>query len=175
MRPARTCASSGRSTAPRSIRFRGSSGSYNDTAIKDRGLFEVQLGSGATMLGTPDAQGRYSLYGNPLPNAPKWIAHMTARWGIPTAAGNEFYVYTDWAYRSKVSFFLSRSIEFTGKPLLEGGLRGGYVWSNGRYEAALFVRNITNQIRVTGAIAFNNLTGFINEPRTYGAQFKALF
>ena len=28
---------------------------------------------------------------------------------------------------------------------------------------------------VNGAIDFNNLTGFINEPRTFGAQFKAMF
>jgi iron complex outermembrane receptor protein len=38
-----------------------------------------------------------------------------------------------------------------------------------------FVRNITNQIRVTGAIDFNNRTGFINDPRTFGVQFKASF
>ena len=42
-------------------------------------------------------------------------------------------------------------------------------------EVAGFARNVTNQVRVTGAIDFNNLTGFINEPRTYGVQFKALF
>jgi iron complex outermembrane receptor protein len=27
-------------------------------------------------------------------------------------------------------------------------------------------------VRVTGGIDFNNLTGFINDPRTYGVQFK---
>ena len=39
----------------------------------------------------------------------------------------------------------------------------------------MFGRNITNQTRVTGAIDFNNLTGFINEPRMWGVQFKAMF
>ena len=42
-------------------------------------------------------------------------------------------------------------------------------------EAAAFVRNVTNQIRVVGGIDFNNLTGFINDPRTIGASFKASF
>jgi len=28
---------------------------------------------------------------------------------------------------------------------------------------------------VTGAIDFNNPTGFINDPRTVGVRFKALF
>ncbi len=37
------------------------------------------------------------------------------------------------------------------------------------------MRKVTHQIRVTGAIDFNDLTGFINDPRTYGLQFKALF
>lgn len=149
--------------------------SYNDTEIKDRSLAMPPAGSGATMIGTPDAQGNYSIYGNPLPNAPKWIANLTARYSIPTADGNEYYIYTDWAYRSKVNFFLYRAVEFTGKPLTEGGLRVGYLWNNGKYEVAGFVRNITDKVVVNGAIDFNNLTGFINDPRTYGVQFKALF
>ncbi|MFN5049192.1 TonB-dependent receptor [Roseateles sp.] len=149
--------------------------SYNDTEIKDRSLAMPPAGSGATMIGTPDAKGNYSIYGNPLPNAPKWIANLTARYSIPTADGNEYYIYTDWAYRSKVNFFLYRAVEFTGKPLTEGGLRVGYLWNNGKYEVAGFVRNITDKVVVNGAIDFNNLTGFINDPRTYGVQFKALF
>lgn len=149
--------------------------SYNDTELKDRSLALPRSGSNPTVLDPAVGGGNFSIYGNPLPNAPKWIANLTARYSIPTAAGNEFYIYTDWAYRSKVNFFLYDSKEFTGKALTEGGLRLGYIWNNGKYEAALFGRNITNQIRVTGAIDFNNMTGFINDPRTYGVQFKALF
>jgi iron complex outermembrane receptor protein len=99
---------------------------------------------------------------------------MTARYSIPTADG-EYFIFTDWAYRSRVNIFLYEALEFTAKPLTEGGLRVGYIWGNGKYEAAVFGRNVTNQVRVTGAIDFNNLTGFINDPRTYGVQFKALF
>jgi iron complex outermembrane receptor protein len=54
-------------------------------------------------------------------------------------------------------------------------VRVGYIWGNGKYDAAIFGRNITNQIRVVGGIDFNNLTGFINEPRTWGVQFRAQF
>ncbi|WP_343631627.1 TonB-dependent receptor [Roseateles sp.] len=152
-------------------------GSLNNTKIRDASLSLPACGGGCTML-DPLVAGsttNYSIDGNSLPNAPKWVANLTARYSIPTPAGNEFYIYTDWAYRSKVNFFLYQSTEFTGKALTEGGLRAGYVWNNGKYEVAGFVRNITNQIRVTGAIDFNNLTGFINDPRTYGVQFKALF
>jgi len=119
--------------------------------------------------------GAVQVNGNPLPQAPKYIANVTARYGLPLANGGEWFVYTDWSYRSSVNFFLYESKEFTGKAMTIGGLRSGYDWDNGKYEVAGFVRNLTNQIRVTGAIDFDNLTGFINDPRTWGVQFKSTF
>ena len=155
-------------------------GSLNNTKIKDSGLGvppggSLKVGTGFPTVLDPIVNGNAMVDGNPLPNAPKWTYNLTARWSIPLASGDEVYVYTDWAYRSKVNFFLYEATEFTGKALTEGGLRVGYLWGNGKYEAAGFVRNLTNQVRVTGAIDFNNLTGFINEPRTYGVQLKAMF
>ncbi|WP_423596825.1 TonB-dependent receptor [Roseateles sp. MS654] len=150
-------------------------GSYNKATIKDKGLTVSGCGGGCTMLDPAAGNGQFFVDGNQLPQAPKVVYNLTARYSIPTAGGNEFYIYTDWAYRSKVSFFLYESKEFIGKSLTEGGLRAGYIWNNGKYEVAGFVRNITNQVRVTGGIDFNNLTGFINDPRTYGVQFKAIF
>jgi iron complex outermembrane receptor protein len=81
----------------------------------------------------------------------------------------------DVAYRSKVNFFLYESKEFTGKPLTTVGLRAGYLWGSGKYEASAFVRNLANEIHAVGGIDFNNLTGFINEPRVVGVQFRANF
>ena len=40
---------------------------------------------------------------------------------------------------------------------------------------ALFGRNITDEENVKGAIDFNNLTGFDNEPRIIGASFRTRF
>ncbi len=112
--------------------------------------------------------------GNPLPQAPQVITNLTLRYGVPVGNG-EVFAYTDWSYRSKVNFFLYESTEFTGKPLTEGGLRVGYDWNQEKYEVAAFGRNITNEVVATGAIDFDNLTGFINEPRIFGVQFKAKF
>ena len=151
------------------------SGSYNDTKIKDPTLAVSGCGGGCTVTNPSNGAGKFLIDGNPLPNAPKWVGNVTARYGIPMANGAELYLYTDWAYRSKVNFGLYQSVEFTGKPLLEGGLRVGYVWNEGKYEVAAFGRNITNKIVATGGIDFNNLTGFINDPRTFGVQFKATF
>jgi len=155
---------------------------YNDTEIKDPTLAVSPCGTGlfppprlnCTVTNPLDANGKALINGNPLPQAPKTTFNFTARYSQPTTNG-EWYVFTDWVYRSKVNFFLYESVEFTGKALTEGGLRLGYTWSNGKYDAAVFGRNITNQIRIVGGIDFNNLTGFINEPRTWGVQFKASF
>ncbi|HEY9239048.1 MAG TPA: TonB-dependent receptor, partial [Burkholderiaceae bacterium] len=151
------------------------SASYNDTEIKDPALVVSGCGGGCTVLNPSDGAGRFFIDGNALPNAPKWIATVTARYGIPTASGGEWFVYTDWSYRSKVNFFLYESTEFTGKAYTEGGLRIGYLWNDGKYEVAAFARNITNKVVATGGIDFNNLTGFINDPRTLGIQFRTQF
>lgn len=148
--------------------------SYNDTQIKDRDL-AVSVCAQCTVTDPLDATGKALIDGNQLPQAPKWVHNLTARYSVGLGDGSELYVYTDWAYRSEVNFFLYDSIEFTGKSSLEGGLRIGYGWDYGNYEVALYGRNITDQTRVVGGIDFNNLTGFLNEPRTVGVEFNAKF
>ena len=147
---------------------------YNDTQIKDGNLV-VATCAACTVTNPGPSAGKANINGNPLPQAPKNTASFTLKYSQPMANGTEFYAYTDWVYRSSVNFFLYESVEFTGKALTEGGLRLGYLWGNGKYDLAAYGRNITNQQRIVGGIDFNNLTGFINEPRSYGVQFKAMF
>lgn len=147
--------------------------SYNDTEIRDDTL-SVAVCAACTVTDPLDAAGRALIDGNPLPQAPEWVHNLTARYGVPLAGG-ELYFVTDWAYRSEVNFFLYESREFRGKSSLEGGLRIGYLWNQGDQEVALFGRNITDQERIVGAIDFNNLTGFLNEPRTWGVEFRTRF
>ncbi len=149
--------------------------SYNFTKIKDPNLFINPCGSGCTVLDpttTIDGATAALVDGNPLPQSPKWIANITARYSIPVGNG-EFFAYTDWAYRSKVDFFIYQSTEYTGKPWVIGGLRVGYDWDGGKREVALFGRNITNKVAIIGGIDFDNLTGYVNEPRIWGVQFRA--
>ena len=154
--------------------------SYNDTEIQDDDIlvgvcFACTVTDPIVLVGDPPNQTPFAVIdGNPLPQAPEVIANFTLRYGIPVGNG-EIFAHTDWAYRSEVNFFLYESIEFTGKALLEGGLRVGYNWNGGKYEAALFGRNITDEEVATGGIDFNNLTGFLNEPQIFGVQFKAKF
>jgi iron complex outermembrane recepter protein len=151
-------------------------GSYNHTEIKDRDLATSTCSAWVCTVTDPvNADGYAQLYGNPLPQAAKWIGNATLRYGIPVGDDGEVFFYTDWSYRSEVNLFLYESREFIGQPLFEGGAKVGYSWGAGAYEASVFCRNCTNQIRATGAIDFDNLTGFINDPRIVGVQFRATF
>ncbi len=158
-------------------------GSYNDTEIKDGKLFIQQCGNFANTGGVAGCTvtdpvgpfpGTVRIDGNPLPRAPKWQSNFTLRYSTPVANG-EFYAVTDWAYRSEYNMFLYEAKEYRAKSLLEGGVRVGYKWQDGKYEVAAFGRNITNKVQSVAAIDFDNLTGITNEPRTLGAQFKANF
>lgn len=149
--------------------------SYNDTEIQDDTLAVQPCGGGCTVFDpTGPIAGTVLLDGNRLPQAPLKVANITARYGIPMANG-ELFFYTDWAYRSEVSFFLYDSAEFNGAALTEGGLRVGYNWNNDGYQIAVFGRNITDAEELVGGIDFNNLTGFVNEPRTFGIEFTARY
>ncbi|ASP49539.1 TonB-dependent receptor [Cognaticolwellia beringensis] len=150
--------------------------SYNHTELQDDTVAVPGCGGGCTVTDPLNGDGLAMIDGNSLPQSPEWISNFAARWTKEVGDG-EIYVYTDWSYRSEVNFFLYESIEFTGDALLEGGVRVGYEWySDGaEYEVALFGRNITDEEQLTGAIDFNNLTGYVNEPRFWGVEFKANF
>ncbi len=152
--------------------------SYNKTEIKDDLLLAPGCGAPCTILDPPvfDGTGNligYNISGNSFPNAPEWIANVTARYSVPFRSG-EVYAFTDWAYKGAVNFFLYDSLEFGEDGFWEGGLRVGYLSPRG-YDASIFVRNLTDEERLEGAIDFNNLTGFVNEPRTYGIQLRWQF
>jgi hypothetical protein len=79
------------------------------------------------------------------------VANATARYAISLSSGRgEIFVFTDWAYRSRIRFFLYESVEFQDRSLLEGGVRIGYARDRGRYEIAAFGRNITNDTSIEG-------------------------
>ncbi len=148
--------------------------SYNHNEIKDAGAFVAGCGAGCTVLdpvrvGSP---GIFSINGNQLPQSPRWIANWTAGYAAPMGDG-EAYVFTDWAYRSKVQFFLYESVEFSDDKMLEGGLRIGY--RTDKFDVAAFARNITNDVSAVSGIDFNNLTAMVNEPRVFGVEASVKF
>lgn len=162
--------------------------SFNDTEIQDQGLTTAACGavrvdtfpdvSLCTILdpivtpAAPFSAAIVSIDGNSLPQSPRWIANWTARYSIPVGDG-EVYAFTDWAYRSKINFFLYESLEFQDNSQLEGGVRVGYKTDS--FELAGFVRNITNDTSAVSGIDFNNLTAMVNEPRVWGVSAAVNF
>ncbi|WP_114394064.1 TonB-dependent receptor [Oleisolibacter albus] len=149
--------------------------SYNYTEIKDS---DVAVGTcrSCTVTDPLVTRGGRTLAlidGNPFPQAPRWIVNTTARYGIPLGDG-ELYGFTDWAYKTSANFFLYESKEFHSKAYWLGGLRVGYNHDD-RFDISAFVRNLTNEKQLEGGIDFNNLTGFIIEPRTYGVTASMRF
>ena len=151
--------------------------SYNHTRIDDPHLAVQGCGAPCTVLDPPAsaASGTFSIDGNGLPQAPGWIADVTARYIVALPAGAHLVVSTDWAYRSRVRFFLYDSVEYADDWLLEGGVRLAYLLPNDGIEVALSVRNILNDTSPTGGIDFNNLTGYVNEPRYWSLELVRRF
>jgi iron complex outermembrane recepter protein len=156
--------------------FLTANASYNFTQIQDPNLEVSPCGGGCTMQNPIDpVTGNAKINGNPLPNAPRWIYNVTARYSVPLQNDHEIYALTDWSYRGSEDFFLYKATEFNGQSLLLGGLRVGYVDHDNGWEVAGFVHNILDQVKVTGAIDFDNLTGFVNDPRTFGGEIRVKF
>ena len=150
--------------------------SYNQTHIDDPNLAVQGCGAPCEVLDPPaSAEGTFSIDGNSLPQAPTWIADVTLRYMLDLPAGFRFVAATDWAYRSRVQFFLYDSVEYSDDWLLEGGLRFACQLPDGNTEIALIGRNILNDTSPTGGIDFNNLTGYVNEPRFWSLELVGRF
>lgn len=109
--------------------------------------------------------------GNPLPNAPKYTANVSARYDMPLGNGGALFAATDWNIQGYTNFVLYRTKEFFAKGDFEGGLRIGYTAPDGKYEIAAFARNITNEKNLKGVIE-NYMAAVFNEPRVIGISLS---
>jgi iron complex outermembrane receptor protein len=109
--------------------------------------------------------------GNPLPNAPKYTANVTARYDVPLGNGGKIFAATDWNIQGYTNFVLYKTKEFYSKGDFEGGLRIGYTAPDGKYEIAAFARNITNEKNLKGVIE-NYMAAVFNEPRVIGVSLS---
>ncbi|MDG2531247.1 TonB-dependent receptor [Caulobacter endophyticus] len=146
--------------------------SYSHTKIKDSGL-AVAVCAQCTVTDPLNGAGQALVNGNPFPNAPEYILNFGARYNVPVGANGELFAETDWFRQGYTNLFLYESKEFNSKDTFEGGLKLGYARTDGAYEVAVFARNITNEVNLRGGIDFNNLTGFVNEPRVVGISLSA--
>ena len=156
--------------------FLTSSFSYKHTEINDSDLVVGPCGSGQCTVRDPgDGLGNVFIDGNPFPQAPEFTFDVTAEYEHPLASGASLFVGTDWTVRGSFNIFLYDAVEYETDTQFEGGLRAGYRSADGRYEGAVFGRNITDEENVIGGIDFNNNTAFVNEPRVIGVSLSARY
>ncbi|MEO9970335.1 MAG: TonB-dependent receptor [Hyphomonadaceae bacterium] len=149
---------------------------WNDTEIQDDTLATAVCGSGQCTPTDPlNEFGQALIDGNPFPNAPEITFNIFAEYTYPFRNHGEFFVNTDWAVQGETNLFLYEAVEFRTSGQFEGALQLGYREAAGRYSLAFFARNLTDEENVKGAIDFNNLTAFVNQPRVFGAQLSASF
>ena len=147
---------------------------YSKTEIKEPGL-TTGVCLACTVLDPINRLGRAEINGNPFPQAPLWTANVELDARQPLGADDELFLFADVRLRGKTNFFLYESVEFVSGTQFDGGLRVGYRNRPGRYEIAIFARNVTNEHNVLGGIDFNNLTAYVNEPRIVGAELLVRF
>ncbi len=147
--------------------------SYNNTEINDPTLATAPCGSGlCTVLDPLNGLGQALIDGNPFPNAPDLTFNVFAEYTYPCGDKGEYFVNTDWAVQGDTNFTLYESAEFRSSGNTEGGVRVGYRTADGHIEGAFFARNVLDAENLKGGIDFNNLTGFVNEPRVVGFQLS---
>jgi len=149
--------------------------------IKDKNVYAQVCALNGVVVCTVDdptitnARGTFAqIDGNPLPNAPKYTANITARYDVPLGNGGALFAATDWMVQGYTNFVLYKTREFYSKGDFEGGLKLGYSAPGGRYEIAAFARNITNEKNLKGVIE-NYMAAVFNEPRVIGASFSGKF
>lgn len=153
---------------------------WNHTEIKDADLFVGTCGAPCTIADPTVTVGAPSkvlanINGNPFPQAPEYTANLTLNYVRPIGDDQELFASTDWVLRQDFNLFLYEAVEFRQDTQFEGGLRAGWRDLGRGLEAAAYVRNITDEANILGAIDFNNLTAFVNEPRMYGVELSKRF
>jgi iron complex outermembrane recepter protein len=146
--------------------------SWTHTEIRDPNL-TTAICAQCTVTNSLDGLGNAYLNGNPFPQSPDYQLSLTARYGWPLSNGGELFAYTDWWLQGYTNFFLYRSREFHSNGNYEGGLKLGYVFPGKQFQVAAYARNLTNRPNLQGGIDFDDLTGFVSDPRVVGIELSA--
>ncbi len=113
--------------------------------------------------------------GNSLPNAPTFNLNIGGRYDLPVGGGDgRFFVSGDFNMQGRVNYVLYKTVEYSSIGNFELGAKAGY--SFGRYEIAVFARNLTNEQNLIGVIDTSNYrAGIYNEPRVFGVSLSGSF
>ena len=140
--------------------------SWTKTAIRDPNL-QAGICAQCTVV-DPVVRGFAQIHNNPFPQAPSALLSASAAYTYPLGGGDSLFFNTSWWVQGHTNFFLYESREFYSSGNYQGDVKVGYTWPSGKYEVFAYAQNITDQANVQGGIDFNNLTGFVGDPRVLG-------
>jgi outer membrane receptor protein involved in Fe transport len=140
--------------------------SWNHTAIRDPNLL-VGVCAQCTVT-NPLVGGNAKVNNNPFPQAPDYIVSASAKYTYPLGDGSSLFAYTNWWMQGYTNFFLYKSKEFYSNGNYEGDLKLGWTAPSKKYDIYGYIQNITDKQNVQGAIDFDDLTGFVGDPRVIG-------
>uniref|UniRef100_UPI0035CC426F TonB-dependent receptor n=1 Tax=uncultured Sphingomonas sp. TaxID=158754 RepID=UPI0035CC426F len=112
--------------------------------------------------------------GNALPNAPKYQLDANARYDFPLGNGGKLFVGGDVTLQGYTSFVPYKTVEYTSDGTFEAGVKAGYTAPDGKYELAVFSRNVTNEKNLKGVLDNYNAAVF-NDPRIIGVSLSGKF
>ena len=115
-----------------------------------------------------------NINGNPFPNAPDYNVNISARYDLPLGGDSKLFVAGDFNMQGKTNFVLYRTVEYNADGNYELGGKIGYAF--GKYELAVFARNLTNRKNLIGVIDTSNYrAGIYNDPRIFGVMLSGSF
>ncbi|MDB5679983.1 TonB-dependent receptor [Sphingomonas bacterium] len=115
-----------------------------------------------------------NINGNPFPNAPNYNINVSARYDLPLGGDNKVFIAGDFNMQGKTNFVLYRTVEYNADGNYELGGKIGYAF--GKYELAVFARNLTNRKNLIGVIDTSNYrAGIYNDPRVFGVMLSGSF
>lgn len=166
----------------------------NSGAARSRGAeFELDAAvmQGLTVnvaLGYEDAQitqattASRTVLGQPLTGVPKWSGSASAQYSVPLGSERQGFVRAQWEHVGQRLSFNNVAPVDGGRNLSSYSLLNLRVGLNqGRYEATLFVDNVTNKLGIIGDLIPEGaeLPGrprfFVTRPRTVGLELRRDF
>ncbi|UAK25206.1 TonB-dependent receptor [Sphingomonas nostoxanthinifaciens] len=155
--------------------------SYLHSEIKDKNVYAQVCALNGQVVCTvldPTIVVRGTTYaqinGDPLPNAPKYNINLSAHYDIPVTASSKLFIESDFNLQGYTQFVLYKTLEFNSNGNFEAGAKLGYDFAGGKYQVAVFARNITNAKNLKGVIE-NYMAAVYNDPRIIGVSLGARF
>lgn len=135
--------------------------------------YENYLSDGA-QIGQPGAP--ISLSGNTIRNSPEWSFNAALGYDLPLNGGGSVNFSVNGNYKSDVFFDQFNQAILSQDDLFLVNARVAYTLPNDRWQVSAFVRNLTDEEYIVGAVglpAQNNAPqGYAGNPRTYGMQIN---